>query len=49
MAEIEDKFMSNVEIVASRSVGQRVLDSVMGLAAAKHGAEVIDVWRGQGG
>ena len=47
--EIEEKFMSNVEIVTSRSVGQRVLDSVMGLAAAKHAADVIDVWRGQGG
>lgn len=48
-AEIEDKFMSNVEIVTSRSVGERVLDSVMGLAAAKRAAEVIDVWRGQDG
>lgn len=48
-AEIEDKFMSNVEVVSSRLIGQRVLDSVMGLASAKHAAEVLDVWRGQVG
>ena len=48
-ADIEDKFMSNVEVVSSRVIGQRVLDSVMGLASAKHAAEVLDVWRGQVG
>lgn len=48
-ADIEDKFMSNVEVVSSRLIGQRVLDSVMGLASAKHAAEVLDVWRGQVG
>jgi 2-methylcitrate dehydratase PrpD len=46
-AEIEEKFMSNVEVVTSRAVGQRVLESVMGLADTKDAADAIDVWRGQ--
>lgn len=48
-AEIEEKFMSNVEIVASRAIGQRVLESVLGLADAKSAATAVNVWRGQDG
>ena len=46
-AEIEEKFLSNVELVTTRAVAQRVMESVLGLADAKDAAEATDVWRGQ--
>jgi hypothetical protein len=46
-ADIEGKFLANVELVASRAVAQRVLDSVLGLAEAADAASAVDVWRGQ--
>lgn len=46
-ADIEAKFMENVELVASRSVAERVLDSVLNLADAKDAADAVNVWRGQ--
>lgn len=46
-ADIEEKFIDNVELVTSRAVAQRVLESVLGLADAKDAAEAVDVWRGQ--
>lgn len=46
-ADIEEKFCDNVELITSRAVAQRVLESVLGLAEAKDAAEAVDVWRGQ--
>ncbi len=46
-ADIEEKFCDNVELVTTRAVAQRVLESVLGLAEAKDAAEAVDIWRGQ--
>lgn len=46
-SDIEEKFLDNVELVTTRAVAQRVLESVLGLAEAKDAAEAVDVWRGQ--
>ncbi len=46
-SDIEEKFLDNVELVTTRAVAQRVLESVLGLAEAKDAAEAVDTWRGQ--
>lgn len=46
-SDIEEKFLDNVELVTTRAVAQRVLESVLGLADAKDAAEAVDIWRGQ--
>ena len=46
--EIEEKFMSNIEIVRTRSAGQQILESVLGLAGAKDASKAVNIWRGQG-
>ncbi len=45
--DIEGKFLDNVELVTTRAVAQRVLESVIGLADAKDAAEAVNTWRGQ--
>ncbi len=45
--EIEEKFMSNIEIVSTRLVGQQILESVLELADLKDSSEAINAWRGQ--
>lgn len=46
-ADIEAKFMDNVELVASRSVAERVRDAVLSLADAPSAAAAVNVLRGQ--
>ena len=46
-SDIEEKFLDNVELVTTRAVAQRVLESVLGLADAKDAAEAVNIWRGQ--
>jgi hypothetical protein len=40
--------MANIEIVTTRSAGQQILESVLGLAGAKDASKAVNIWRGQG-